>query len=184
MGRTAIRERTAAEPRGKGLLASRGFRRTVIAAHVIFSVGWLGVTIGDLTLGVTALVTDRPELQHAVFRVLVVLGELVLIPLSLLAFLSGVALSLITKWGLVRYWWVLAKLVLTTIALVLIPFSLVPGYAAYSAVVDATPPDQLADIGSSGVSALLGSGCVSLTMYTTCTVLSIFKPWGRVRRTH
>lgn len=146
---------------------------------MIFSVGWLGVTIGDLTLGVTALVTDRLELQHAILRVLVVLGELALIPLSLLAFLSGVTLGLITKWGLVRYWWVLVKLVLTTIALVLIPFSLVPGYANFSAVVDATPPDQLADIGSSGVSALLGSGCVSLTMYTTCTVLSVFKPWGK-----
>jgi hypothetical protein len=35
---------------------------------------------------------------------------------------SGVVLGLGTKWGLIRYWWVAAKLVLNVVLVALVPW--------------------------------------------------------------
>lgn len=63
----------------------------------------------------------------------------------------------------------------------LVPFSLLPGYHETAARVDKMPADQLLKLGGAEINALFSAGAVSLTIYTTCVVLSIFKPWGRTR---
>jgi hypothetical protein len=74
------------------------------------------------------------------------------LPGTLLVLLTGVVLGMGTKWGLTRFYWVLAKL---AVALVLL------------AVANLADPDT-------GVFGLL-------TILTSlATVLSILKPWGRV----
>ena len=45
------------------------------------------------------------------------IGWAVIVPLGCLAFLTGLLMSLGTSWGLVRHYWVLIALVLTTLAL-------------------------------------------------------------------
>jgi hypothetical protein len=44
------------------------------------------------------------------------IGRWVLVPLSLGALASGIVQSIGTKWGLVRHYWVLVKLLLTIAA--------------------------------------------------------------------
>ena len=39
------------------------------------------------------------------------------VPLSLLSLITGAALSLGTKWGLLRHYWVLAKLLMNVVAI-------------------------------------------------------------------
>jgi hypothetical protein len=68
------------------------------------------------------------------------------------------------------------KFVLTLVAVTLTPLSLLPGIHEAIAVVENTPVDRLAEVDASG---LLFAGCVSTSMYLTCVVLSVFKPWGR-----
>lgn len=157
-------------------------RKLVMIVHVACAVSWLGLTIGNVTMALTALTTDDPELQHAMFRALNVIGGTLLLPISLLTFLTGLLQAFTTPWGLLKHKWVLTKFLLTSVAVILTPFSLLPGLRENVAIVEATQPGQLADIGADGWNGLLSSGGVSLTLYTTCLVLSILKPWGRTKR--
>ncbi|OLF17389.1 hypothetical protein BU204_12090 [Actinophytocola xanthii] len=153
-------------------------RKTVLVLHVITAVGWLGVTFGDLALGATALLTDDPELQHAMLRGLGVIADVVLIPIAWAAFLTGLLLALGTKWGLVRHKWVLTKFVLTTVVVLLTTFSLVPELKSRRDAVEGSAADQLVPLDEM---SMISAGIVSTSIYTICVVLSLVKPWGRTR---
>jgi hypothetical protein len=155
-------------------------RKLVLLVHVISSVGWLGIHLGNIVFVMVGLLTSDPATQRTAFLAVELLGGIVLIPISLLAFTTGVILGLGTKWGLVRHWWVLTKFVLTLVPVFLIPLSLLPGYGELADAVRLAPDGQLADVGSHG-SSMVGAAVVSTTMYVTSTVLSVFKPWGRTR---
>ena len=129
-------------------------RKLVTTLHVISSVGWLGLNLGVLTLALTGMNTGDADLQHAAYSVLALLGGVLLIPLSLTAFVTGVLLSLFTSWGLLRYRWVIVKLVLTLIAVVLIPSSLLPGLNEAAEIVANTPPGRFAAVDRSGLGAV------------------------------
>jgi hypothetical protein len=155
--------------------------KLLLLLHIVVSVGWLGLNVGNLTLAITGLTTDDPGTQHAAFGAMYLIGGPLLIPVSLLALVSGVLLGMSTKWGLIRYRWVLVKLTLTVIAVVLIPLSLLPGLRELSALMADTPADRLADTGALALD-MLAAGLVSTSMYVTNAVLSVLKPWGRTRR--
>lgn len=155
-------------------------RKWLLILHIVVSVGWLGLNVGNLTLAITGLTTDDPTTQHAAFGAMYLIGGTLLIPISLLALISGVLLGFYSKWGVVRYRWVLVKLTLTSVAVVLIPLSLLPGLRDLSDLMATTPSDQFADIGRLGMTTL-SAGIVSTTMYVTNAVLSVLKPWGRTR---
>lgn len=156
-------------------------RKTVVVLHTIFSVGWLGVTFTDVTLVATAIAADGTEVRAAMFRSLGVIADVLLIPLSWGAFLTGLLLSLGTRWGLVKHTWVLTKFCLTTLALALTTFSLVPGLKDLRDQVEATPAGHTFPLDSRDVVSLLVAGVVSTSIYTICVILSSFKPWGRTR---
>lgn len=168
-GAEAVRSRRRLSP---------AVRKTVLVLHIISSVGWLGLTIGNLVLAVTGLTTDSPVTQHAVYLVMGILGDLLLIPISLTAFVTGIVLSLGTPWGMFRYRWVIVKLVLTSIAVVMTPLSLLPAIHETIATVSNVPIDQLADVGEVATGPVFAA-CVSLSFYTTSVLLSVVKPWGR-----
>ncbi|ADD44141.1 hypothetical protein [Stackebrandtia nassauensis] len=153
-------------------------RRGLLTLHVITSVGWLGISLGNIALALTVYNTSDPALQHSIYRVLEIVGNIVILPISLTAFATGVVLSVGTHWGLLRHKWVLIKLVLTLGTVLMTYLSLVPGLRESAAIVDATAPDRLADIDGSG---LLSAAFVSSSIYTFNVVLSTFKPWGRTR---
>lgn len=155
--------------------------KLLLLLHIVVSIGWLGLNVGNLTLAITGLTTDDPGTQHAAFGAMYLIGGPLLIPVSLLALASGVLLGIYTKWGLVRYRWVLVKLTLTVIAVVLIPLSLLPGLRELSALMADTPADRMADTGPLALD-MLAAGLVSTSMYVTNAVLSVLKPWGRTRR--
>jgi hypothetical protein len=104
---------------------------------------------------------------------------LVIVPLALVSLLSGVAQSFLTAWGLLRYHWVLAKLVLTVIATVVLLLKLpVIDFAARAAMSSgAASPDF--DHARFELLIHAGGGIVVLL---AATILAIYKPWGLIRR--
>jgi hypothetical protein len=156
-------------------------RKWLLLLHIVVSVGWLGLNVGNLTLALTGLATDDPGTQHVAIGAMYLIGGTLLIPVSLLSYVSGILLGYYSKWGVFRYRWVLVKFVLTSIAVVLVPLSLLPGLRELSVLMADTPADRLADLGASGTS-MLAAACVSTSMYVTNAVLSVLKPWGRTRR--
>ncbi|GAA3959911.1 membrane protein [Actinomadura viridis] len=137
---------------------------------------WLGLDIGLLMLSVTGFVSDDPVTRRTAYLSMNMIGDTLLVPASLLALATGVLLGIGTPWGLVRYRWVLTKLVVTIITATLTIFALRDGLHEAAAGVLADPPSP----GEAGV-GLLAAPLVSLTCYIGMTALSVFKPWGRTR---
>lgn len=150
-------------------------RRLVLTVHIVSSVGWIGVYFVLLALVVTGLTASDPGVVRAVYVVVQIVDAKLTVPLTVLMLVSGIVLSLGTKWGLVRYRWVLVKVAitvaLTALVLGLLQSRLATAAAAVSAVDGGLPP-------AGGPDAVIPP-IVAITAALVATVLSVYKPWGR-----
>jgi hypothetical protein len=96
----------------------RGLRKLVLFVHVTCSVGWLGSVLAFLALALAALTSADEVLGRGAYVAADLVLRLVIVPLALASVAGGVLSSLVSRWGLVRHYWVIAKLVLTTVATV------------------------------------------------------------------
>lgn len=155
-------------------------RKAVLAVHILAAGAWVGL---DVMLGVlvfTAGLTADPATAALCYQVLPLLAWPI-VTAALLSLLSGVVLGLGTHHGLVRYWWVAIKLVLNLLLLVLVWFLLRPGLdaaAEYGRALLAGATTTV-DVGD-----LVFPPIVSTSALVVATLLSVYKPRGRVRRQH
>jgi hypothetical protein len=139
--------------------------KIALAAHVLSAVGWFGVAALVAFFAIVAGTSGDRALSRALYRTLET-SVWLSIPLGIAAFGTGTVLSVGTKWGLVRHWWVVAKIVIA--AVVVVTDALVVRSAAHDAVVHgATSGD------------LYGPTIAHCVVLGTATVLSVFKPRGR-----
>lgn len=155
-------------------------RKSVMVLHTVAGIGWMGVDIALLALLITARTTDDPALVVSGFNAIGIVVPVAVPPLSLLILLTGILQGLGTPWGLVRYWWVLVKLVLSLVMTVLVFLSLLPGIREMTVLADTTmSADALRASLGSLPNTLMFPPIVSFLMLGTAAILSIFKPWGR-----
>ncbi|MCW2903662.1 MAG: hypothetical protein JWO67_5927 [Streptosporangiaceae bacterium] len=167
--------RTGSTRRAIPLMPPR-VRKIVLTLHVIFSVGWLGIDVAMLTLGITGFTGSTIETMRESYITMERFGDLLVIPAGFCAVLTGLLLGLGTPWGLLRHYWVTVKLLLGLGALTLVVFALrVQLHDAASLV---SRPGASTDIGFVGTTLVIAPS-VALLLYTGNVVLSIFKPWGR-----
>jgi hypothetical protein len=147
-------------------------RKLVLTLHVVSSVGWIGLAGCLIALAAVGLGSG----QAWVYQATGVLGGTFLTPVSLSAFLTGVVLGLGTRWGLLRHYWVAAKLFITIGLIVAAQLAL--GRFIATAAERAAAGDPVGDLGLS----VLNGSIANLALLVVMTVLSIYKPWGRTRR--
>ena len=146
------------------------WRKAILTVHVVTAVGWLGVDLVLLTFGVAGLTGADPDL---VYPAQSLIGRVLFVPLSVLVWLVGVVNAALTPWGLLKHWWVLVKLLLTTLMLGLVVFLLYPGLVQAGELAGAlSRPDRI---------NMVVAPSVSTSLLIFATVLSTYKPWGRVR---
>jgi hypothetical protein len=155
-------------------------RKALLVLHAICGIGWMGVDIALLVLLITARTTNDAALVVSGFNAIRMIVPIAVPPLSLGILVTGLILGLGTRWGLVRYWWVLVKLLLSLVMTVLVFVSLVPGVNSI-AVLSATTTSADAVRASLGTlpTMLLFPPVVSFLMLGAAAILSIFKPWRR-----
>ncbi|WP_435854993.1 DUF2269 family protein [Streptomyces massasporeus] len=154
---------------------SRPARRAALVVHVTVSACWLGLSLGLLALGITAATTGSPATVEASVRAMKLFADWLLLPVAFLTLLSGLLLSLGTKWGLARYRWVYTKFWLTLATTTATVLALRPGVnSAVTAVAAGGPLPDAGDV--------LFGPVVSLSAYVFMTVISVLKPWGKTRR--
>src|SRR5690242_16765732 len=96
---------------GERRLSPRVYK-AVLTAHIVASGAWLGVFVGKLALGIAAVAASDPAVAGARYDAMNVLTPA--FPVTAIGtIVTGVLLSLGTKWGLLRHYWVATKLVLT-----------------------------------------------------------------------
>lgn len=157
-------------------------RKALLTLHVGLTGIWLGVAVVMLTLAVMAAATDDPARAHSHFALLEHFDNTILAWSSVTSIASGLAVSLTGKWGLAKHYWVLAKFVLS---IVVLAFALaflhgwVLGAAARSAELLAAN-GTTSELGAQP-SQLVAGFAYAVTLVLTATVLSVYKPWGRIR---
>ncbi len=151
-----------------------GPRRFLLTLHVGLSVAWLGLSLSMTALSVIGLATDEAALRHDVYEIMHILDIALVIPIVLLSLLSGLAVSLFTKWGLTRHWWVLTKFVIA------LSIPLAAGLAQerwIAELIERTARDPATRPGSLGV-WLAACMVLYVVLLATATTLSVYKPGG------
>lgn len=155
----------------------RRWRKAVLVLHIVSGVGWVGVDFALLPLVVTGLTAEDGETAAASYRAIATLVPWTVPALSLLIVITGTLLGLGTKWGLLRYWWVIVKLVISLVLMLLVFFVLFPAASSLE-VTSATTGDEVRAALDDPM-MFLYPPVVSCSLLVCSAVLSVVKPWGR-----
>jgi hypothetical protein len=148
-------------------------RKVVLTTHIATSVGWLGAVVAYLALDVAAVASNDRELVRAAYLAMELAVWYAIVPLALASVLIGTVNALGTRWGLFRHYWVVAKLLLTVFATIVL-------------LVETRTVSSLADVAASGADprelpGTLPHSVGGLAVLLTTTVLSVYKPRGTTR---
>ena len=153
-------------------------RKLALTAHVTSSVGWLGAVAGFLALAVAGLTNQDAQMVRAAYLAMDLTGWFIIVPLCIASLLTGIVSSLGTSWGLFRHYWVVAKLLITIPATILLlvhmqPISRVARMAAERTL-------SRADLGELRIQLVAEAGAALLVLLVA-TSLSVYKPPGMTR---
>jgi hypothetical protein len=147
-------------------------RKAALALHICSSVGWIGAAAAYMALAVAAQLSRQASTVYSAWKGMELIGWAVIVPLGCLAFLTGLLMSLGTSWGLVRHYWVLIALVLTTLALGVLLLHM-PTVTQTAALAQTLTDAEVATLGGDIVHPGVGIGVLVVV-----AVLNIFKPRG------
>jgi hypothetical protein len=153
-------------------------RKFALTAHVISSVGLLGAIAGFLALAVAGLTSQNDQIVRAAYLAMDLIARFVILALAFASLLTGLIQSVGTQWGLFRHYWVLAKLLLTVFATIvlLVKMELI----SYAAGLSAEMTLSRADLRAAGIQLVIhASG--GLLVLLVPAVLSVYKPPGMTR---
>jgi len=147
----------------------------MLTVHVASSVGSLGAIGVFLMFAVTGVMATDNTLIRAAYVAMCYCARLVVLPLLFAAVTSGIIQSLGTRWGLIRHYWVIAKLTLSALAIVvfLLQFDVIAYLEVWA---------RQSDLRSAAVRSLqwrpVIHSALGLLVMLVPVALSIYKPAG------
>ena len=150
-------------------------RKFALAVHLVSSVGWVGVVIAYLALGLAATYSDDPRTMRASWTAMELVGWYVLVPLAVGSLLTGLVMALGTKWGLFRHYWVLFALALTSLATIVLVLHM-PDVSARAETARSAEASELDGLGGD-----LFHASIALLLLLVILVLNVYKPPGMTR---
>lgn len=160
-----------------------GARKAALCLHVSASIGWMGAVAVFLALAIVGLTSGERETVQSAYVAMDAATTFVIVPLAFGALATGVLQSIGTPWGLVRHYWVLAKLAITTAATLVLCLQL----STISRLAEVAGRGHLGsgDLDADRASMVVHAGA-GLLVLAVPLVLSIYKPrgmttWGRRR---
>jgi hypothetical protein len=158
------------------MIMTPGLRKFALTAHITFSVGWIGAVVGFLALVVAAMTSEDAQTLRAAWIAMELTGWYAIVPLAFASLLTGLVMSLGTKWGLFRHYWVLISLALTILAtrVLLSNMQTVSFFAGLAAGTDSADVGQL----SGGLGGELLHAGIGLLVLLVIQVLNVYKPRG------
>lgn len=160
--------------RQNGKRLGKSQRKGWLVLHIATAGAWIGMDLVMAVLVFTAMWTGDPRTAALCYQALELFAVWPMLISGVLCLISGVALGLGTKYGLVRFWWVAVKLVLNVVLCVLVLFALRSGVheaAEYGRTMTGPAPGDM-----------VFPPIVSTVSLLFATAISVFKPWGKVRK--
>lgn len=152
-------------------------RKLTLSVHLAASVGWFGAVAAYLALDVSTVASQDPAMLRAAYLGMEVIVRAVIVPLAVASLLTGILISLGTRWGLFRHYWVVISLTLTVFATVVLwlETSTVAVYARTAA----DPSTSVAELDAMGSTLLHSIG--GMVVLLVILVLNVYKPRGLTR---
>lgn len=158
-------------------------KKLLLTLHILFSAIMFGVTIAFLILSIAAATSTDENILLASYTSMHLLAETSVRASTIGTVITGVLLSILTHWGLFRYYWIILKELLTILSIGLG----IVGIYVWSL-------NGLEIINVQGINAIqnpqflvnrtylfigIGQQIISLGIMF---FLSVFKPWGRRKK--
>jgi hypothetical protein len=161
------------------MVMSPSIRKLALTAHVISSIGWIGALAVFLAHSIVSVTSDDVQIVRAACLAMGLSAWFVILPFSLASLATGLLQAVGTAWGLLRHYWVVIKLLLTSVATAVLLLKLAPisGLAAAAKTLSFTS-SELLDLKTS----LLAHAAGGLVVLLLTTVLAIYKPAGITAR--
>jgi hypothetical protein len=150
-------------------------RKTLLAVHLACSVGWIGAATAYLVLGIASTVGQDPVTVRGTWVSMELIGWWALVLLALGTLVSGIALAAGTRWGLLRHYWVLISLVVTSVCTLVLILHM-PDVSTLTERARTAREPELDTVGGDLFHAGLGT-----TLLVAVLVLNIYKPAGLTR---
>lgn len=158
------------------MIMSPNLRKLALTAHITASVGWIGAVIAYLALVAAVLTSEDAQMGRGAYLAMEPITRFALVPLAFASLLTGIVMSLGTSWGLFRHYWVVAKLMLTVLAtIILLSYRQT---VSFLAEVAKDPSADLSGLGGGGGLLHGGGGLLVLLLIM---ILSVYKPRGITR---
>src|SRR5258708_6686107 len=157
-------------------------KRWLLSAHLLCTVAWLGAALCSLIFNIVALITTDPHLLNASYVFADILDKALLRGGAVGAILTGLLLSILTQWGLIRFYWMIVKEIVSVLCIVV------------GVIISGWNDDAIALTAMQGFHAfhdplyltnrtLMFIGiCFQLIALAGVIVISVFKPWGQRKR--
>ena len=156
------------------MIMSPGLRKFALAVHLTVSIGWIGAVAGYMALDFAVATSEETQTLRAAYLGMELIARYVIVPLAFASLFTGLVMSLGTKWGLFRHYWVLISLLLTMIAtVVLLSETRTINHFAGVAAAPTTTSDDLRALGSTLFHSVGGTVVLLVIL-----VLNLYKPQG------
>jgi hypothetical protein len=156
-------------------------QKLALSVHLTMAVGWIGSVLAYLVLGLVARTTADGRTLRAMWISMDLVGWYVIVPLAIASVITGLIMSLGTKWGLVRHYWVLYSFVLTVLAAVVLLLHMPDVSELASAAREGASGSRGKHLlGELRSGDLLHPG-LGLVVLLTVQALNIYKPPGMTR---
>ena len=158
-------------------------KKWLLTLHILFSAIMFGVTITFLILSIAAATMTDEGVLKASYTSMHLLAKTSVRASTIGTVVTGILLSLLTHWGFFRYYWIIAKEVLTifSIGLGMVGIYLwsLKAFTITTAqgMQSVQNPDFLVDRTSLFIGIIL-----QIVSLIAMFILSVFKPWGKRER--
>ncbi len=150
-------------------------RRLLLAVHLGCSVGWVGAVCAYLALAFAVPPATDPEVVRAGWIGMELVGWYAVVPLAVGSLGTGVLMGVVTKWGVLRHYWVVISLVGTTVLTTVLVLHM-PDVSALSDEARRAGDEELLRMGSDIAHAVTG-----LVILVGILILNMYKPRGMTR---
>jgi hypothetical protein len=154
-------------------VTSPRLRQLALTAHVTSSVGWLGATVAFFGLALVGLMHGDAAVVRGTYLAMEPAAWVVLVPLAVASLVTGIVEGLVTRWGLLRHYWVVFKLVITVVATAV----LLVYMRTFDAMANVAADEQTALEAVRNPSPVFHAAA-ALVLLSAATVLAVFKPRG------
>ena len=174
MHRSSENEISIPRPGRPCMMLTTQLRKFSLSLHLTFSIGWIGAVAAFLALAVAGVTGHDVRVVRAAYLLMPLLISYVIVPLAFTSLVTGLVLSLGTKWGLCQYYWVVIKFLLTSFAVIILLVQIGPINRLAALATDPTWSGAVVLEAKRPLVHAVGGLMVLLVVQ----VLGIYKPWG------